>query len=107
MFFCGFISGSIRRLNWQWFWFKMSQKTGPQIKVSSDRLVFELLRTRGFISNYQLFNYKELGIKYITPKNEYYHIFFSAKHKFWVCKRNFLTRRFFYAPKTYVLIDRF
>ena len=27
------------RLNLQWFWFKTSQKMGPRLKVSSDRLV--------------------------------------------------------------------
>ena len=39
LWFCGCIqSESTRRLNRQWFWFKMSQKTGPHLKVSSDGL---------------------------------------------------------------------
>ena len=35
---CGFMSGSTRRHNRQWFWFKTSQKMGPQLKVSSEIL---------------------------------------------------------------------
>ena len=33
--------------------------------------------------------------------------FFSMKHKFWACKRNVSRRHFFYAPKTYAIIDSY
>ena len=46
--FCGFMAVSTQWLNRQWFLFKMSQKTRPQLKVPSARLV-------------------ELGIKLRTP----------------------------------------
>ena len=36
--FCGFMSRRTRMLSRQLFWFKTSQKMGPQLKVSSDRL---------------------------------------------------------------------
>ena len=49
-------------------------------------------------------NYREEDIKYITLKNDY-HYYFSIKHKFWAHKRNISRRYFFYAPKTYVIID--
>ena len=31
--------GSTLRLNWQWFWYKMSPKMGPQLRLIPDRLV--------------------------------------------------------------------
>ena len=37
--FLWFMSGSIQRLKWHWFWFKTSQKTGSRLKVSCDRLM--------------------------------------------------------------------
>ena len=38
--------GSTRRLNCQYFWFKTSQKMGPQLKVSSDRQMEQAIEHR-------------------------------------------------------------
>ena len=42
----------------------------------------------------------------INPQNKYYQLF-SVKHEFWARKRNVSRRRFFYTPKTYVIIDSY
>ena len=67
---------------------------------------FEVLGTRGFISKYRKFELKGgrhkifIILKKIT-------IFIAIKCKFWARKRNVSMRRFFYAPKTYVIIDNY
>ena len=43
----------------------------------------------------------------ITPKIIIIRFSLSIKHKFWVHKRNVSRRRFFYAPKTYIIIDSY
>ena len=52
-------------------------------------------------------NYREVEIKNITSKNNYYDFFLSIKHMFWACERNVSERRFFYTPKTYVIMDSY
>ena len=50
-------------------------------------------------------NYREENVKHIKKTyNDNYQVFFSIKHKFWARKRNVSMRRFFYAPKTYIII---
>ena len=51
-------------------------------------------------------NYREVDIKIYNPSNLIIiRGFLPIKHKFWVHKRNVSRSRFFYAPKTYVIID--
>ena len=51
-------------------------------------------------------NYKEVDKNMKNP-NMIFISFFPIKHKFWARKRNVSKRRSFYAPKTYVIIDRY
>ena len=50
--------------------------------------------------------YYEVDIKMYNPKLITL-LFFSVKHKFWAHKRSVSRRRFFYALKTYVIIDSY
>ena len=65
---------------------------------------FEVFRSRASISNYQQFELYGDRHKNIQPPKLIISIF-SIKHKFWVRKSNFSLRRFFYAPKPYVIKD--
>ena len=76
----------------------------PLCTVESSK--FEVLWTRGLFRSIEYSNYREVDIKIYNPQKDY-HFFFSVKHKLWVCKRNVSMRRFFYAPKTYVIIDNY
>ena len=59
--------------------------------------ISEDLSTRGFSSIY-----REVD----NPQKWFYHVFiYSFKHKLWARKMNVSMRRFFYAPKTHVIID--
>ena len=70
--------------------------------------IFEVLRPRSFISSS---NYREVDIKYIPPIILF--SFISLSNMFWANRINVSRRpqvqvsrrRFFYAPKIYVMVD--
>ena len=78
----------------------------PHIAITVKSQLFDVHATRSLFRIIGTLIYREVGIKYITSKNDYYQ-FSSFNHKFWARKRNVSRRRFFYAPKTYVIMDRY
>ena len=65
-------------------------------KSSGQEALFRIIRSA---------NYWEVDIKLVTPKMIIFRI--SIKHTFWTHKRNVSWRRFFYAPKKYIIKDSF
>ena len=67
----------------------------------------EVQKSGGLISKYRKLELQRGRHKIYYPKKWSLSIFICIKHTFWVFKRNVSRRRFFYASKTYVIIDRY